>query len=479
MRTTRATLVLLVAAGCGSPPPPPVVGEPPVVDGPADGTAGDPTRILVTLLSRESGALSELATTHRARTCGTTGRPYVECAAALLRAAARAAGLDAETKALFEAFADTRAWTAGPDGPRALATAMESPGPASLAADALLVARGGVVLEALEVAAEEQRALLFATGLGLPCPDVMSGLARIAPARRRAALVDAGCIAAGDDTLAEAPEGLAARSALEALDGARRRVRGAGGALADALPPRFEPALRAVRIPLPLPTTLSVRGSTLTLPEVPRAIDWTPPIAILTVTGGGLHLGEPPWLGVGPHGPARLGTVLPGPLTTPEALGDDLVQVLAALPPSASGEAASGPVLVVADRAEPATRVGAVIAKLSSLADAPPIAIAVASGARQAQVAIVDTREPETAVALRLVLGARSAMVVASGIGLPADRDSASLGRRLEEVRATFPNEHAITLVLGGDVTVARLVEVLELTSQGSRRFPVVRIAVQ
>ncbi len=474
----RATLVLLVGAACGSPPPPPVVAEPPVVDGPAGGPAGDPTRILAAILARDSAALSELAATHRAPTCGTTGARYVACTAALAGAAARASGLDAATRSLFEAFSDARAWT-GPAGPRALEPAMEVAGPASLAADALLVARSGIVLEALDVAAEEHQALLFATGVGLPCPDVMSGLARVPPERRRVALVQAGCIAAGDDTLAEAPEGLAARSALEALDGARRRLRGAGGALADALPPWIEPALRAVRIPIPLPTSLSVRGSTLTLPEVARAIDWPPPIAILTVANGGLHIGEPPWLGIGPNGPARLGTVLPGPRTTAEALGDDLVQVLAALPPSASGEAASGPVLVVADRAEPAAPVGAVIARLGALPGAPPIAIAAVWGGRQTQVAIVDTREPETAVALRLVLGARSAMVVASGIGLPADRDNVSLGRRLEEVRATFPNEQAITLVLGGDVTVARLVEVLELTSQGSRRFPVVRIAAQ
>jgi hypothetical protein len=472
-RRCWAALAILFAAACGAAPPPPPVAEPRVARGPA----GDPERILAAIVARDREALTDLAATHRVRSCGTSGQVYVDCAATLLGAAARAPGLDAATKSLYETFARAGSWAAGPTAARVLAEAMESPGPASLAADALLVARGNIVLDALDAAAERDRALLFAMGIGLPCPDVLGDLGHVPPQRRRAALIGAGCIAAGDDTLTESPDGLAARVALEALDGARRHVRSAGGALADALL-SSEPAFRAIRIPIPLATSLRVRGSTLTLPEATGALDWSPPVAILTIVGEGIHIGEPPWLGIGPRGASRLGTVLPGPRTTAEALGDDLVQVLAAQPPSWSGEAASGPVLVVADARESAVRVGAVLNRLAALPDAPRVAIAVDARGQQAQVDVVDTHEPETPVALRLVLGAHSAMVVASGIGLPADRDLVSLGRRLDEVRATFPAEHAITLVLGGDVTVARLVEVLELT-QASRRFPVVRIAAQ
>jgi hypothetical protein len=288
-------------------------------------------------------------------------------------------------------------------------------------------------------------------------------------------LIEAGCIAASDESATESPEGLAARGALESLDGARRRVRSAGGALADALLTGFEPALRNVRIPIPLPTTMSVRGSTLSLPEAEGDLDWVAPMAVLTVSRDGLNLAEPPWLGVGPRGPARLGTVLPGPRTTAAALADDLVQVMAALPPSASGDSGSGLVLVVADAREPASHVAAALASLAALPDAPRVAIAVRARGRQAQIELVDTREPATAVNLRLVIGAGSAMVVASGIGLPADRDVAALGRRLDEVRQTFPAEQAITLVPGADVTLSRLVEVLRVTA--TRRFSVLRIA--
>lgn len=469
-RWCSAALAVLAAA-CASPPPPPLA-EAPVADRPA----ADVGRILAALVARDPEALSDLAATHGIRTCGTTGRRYVECAAALVDAAARAPGIDAQTRSLYQAFARPGAWGGTPAGPQALATAMESAGPASLAADALLVAYGGVVLAALDVAAPEHRALLFARGIGLPCPAVMTRLDRIPAEGRRAALVEAGCIAAGDESARESADGLAARAALEALDGARRRLRSAGGAPADALLPS-EPAYRALRIPIRLATSLAARGSPVTLPRATGALEWSPPVAILTVLGEGLHLGEPPCLGVGPRGPARLGTVLPGPRTTVEALGDDLVQVLAAQPPSSSGDSLSGPVLVVADARESAVRVGAVLNRLAGLPDAPRVAIAVDASGQQAQIDVVDTHEPPTAVALRLVLGASSAMIVASGIGLPADRDLVSLGRRLGEVHATFPDEHAITLVPGNDVSVGRLVEVLELISRSGRGLRVTKIA--
>ena len=474
LRSRQAVAFLMLAAtGCGAAPPPPPLAAPPDEPGPA----GDPWRVLTSSVARDGEAMSELATAQGVPRCGTRGQPYVDCSAALIGAAARSGALDSGTKALFQAFARPQAWVAGPAGPRALAEAMQSAGPASDAADAILVACGGIVLQALDSAPEAGRALLFARGIGLPCPDLMRRLDRVAPEGRRAALVEAACIAGGEDALTEDPDGLAARSALEVLDGARRRLRAAGGAMSDALLPTFEQQMRTLRIPIPLATTLSVRGSTLMLPEVSGGIEWAPPVAILTIVGDGTYLGEPPWLGLGPQGPTRLGTVLPGPRTTPEALADDLVQVRAAIPPGPSGSAASGPVLVVADARQSAQRVGAVLAHLTALPGAPPVALAVNAGGRQAQVDFGDTRDLETPVGLRLVLGEHSSMVIAAGVGLPADRDVGSLVRRLDEIRATYPDERIITLVLGADVSVARLAQVLQLAS--ARRFQAFRIATQ
>lgn len=465
-------LAWLLACACGAAPPPPTLREP----RPAADAAVDADRILRAVVARDGAELAELAASHRLGACASTGRAYAACAGRLLAVAARARGLDPDTRRLYEALADGDRWFDGPAAPAALAHALESPGPAGTVAAALLVVRGALVLELLAAAAESRHAELFAAGIGLPCPDVMTRPAAT-PALRRAALAQAGCIPAGDDAAVQSPDALSARAALEVLDAARQRLRDGGGPLADAVLPGFEPAFRELRIPIPLPVRLPIRSGTLTMPSVDSAPEWVPPIAVLTIAGEGLHLGEPPALGVGQQGPVRLGTVLPGPRTALDALGDDLVQVTAALPPSASGDAPSGPVLIVADEGEPASRVATVLSRLDALPDAPAVALAVRAAGAQSQLALVGDREPETAVALRLVLGESSAMVVASGIGMPTDRDDVSLGRRLAEVHAAFPNEHAITIRAGGDVTVRRLVEVLLLAGTApAGHFDVVRV---